>query len=64
MPQEGGKLIFTIKIDELLHQKGIFRTVLSKIIDYSQGKLNEMIISKKPIFTLIISKIATILEVS
>jgi len=64
IPQEEGKLILTAKIDEILQQKRISRTALSKLIDYSQGKLNEMIISKEPISSLVITKIAPVLEVS
>ena len=63
-PQGEGKLIFTTKTDEILQQKKISRTALSKIIDYSQGKLNEMIIGKEPMSPLVISKIAPVLEVS
>lgn len=64
IPQEEEKLILTAKIDEILQQKGISRTALSKLIDYSQGKLNEMIIGREPMSPLVISKIATVLEVS
>ena len=63
-PQEEGKIILTSKINEILQQKGISRTALSKLINYSQGKLNEMIIGKEPISPLVISKIALVLEVS
>ncbi len=63
-PQEKGKLILTIKIDELLKTKGLSRTGLSKVIGYSQGKLNEMVIGKEPMSPLVMARIATVLEVS
>ena len=62
--QDDEGLILTTKIDSLLQEKGISRTALSKQINYSQGKLNEMIIGKEPISPLVISKIAPILDVS
>lgn len=58
------KLILTIKIDELLKSKGLSRTGLSKVIHYSQGKLNEMIIGKEPMSKLVIIKISNAMAVS
>jgi len=62
--QDDEGLILTTKIDSILQEKGISRTALSKQINYSQGKLNEMIIGKEPISPLVISKIAPVLDVS
>ncbi|OGI22968.1 MAG: hypothetical protein A2255_10395 [Candidatus Melainabacteria bacterium RIFOXYA2_FULL_32_9] len=62
--QDDKRLILTTKIDLLLQEKGISRTALSKQINYSQGKLNEMIIGKEPMSPLVISKIAPVLDVS
>jgi len=62
--QDDKRLILTTKIDSILQEKGISRTALSKQINYSQGKLNEMIIGKEPMSSLVISKIAPILNVS
>jgi len=59
-----GMLILTAKIDSYLQQKGLSRTGLSKVIGYSQGKLNQMIKGDEPISPLVISKIAPILEVT
>jgi plasmid maintenance system antidote protein VapI len=64
MPKKKGMLILTRKIDEILGQKGVSRTGASTIIGYRQGKLNEMIIGKKPMSPLVISKLAPFLEVS
>jgi len=61
---EAKKLILTIKIDSLLQQRGLSRTALSGLIEYSQGKLNQMIKGDEPISPLVISKIAPVLEVS
>ena len=61
---EEGKLILTSKIDELLKSKNLSRTALSKIIKYSQGKLNEMIIGKEPMSKLVINKVASAMAVS
>ena len=62
--QDDKRLILTTKIDSILQEKAISRTALSKQINYSQGKLNEMIIGKEPMSSLVISKIAPILNVS
>ncbi len=61
---DAGMLILTAKIDSYLQQKGLSRTALSKVIGYSQGKLNEMIKGVEPISPLVISKIAPVLEVT
>ena len=61
---DAGMLILTAKIDNYLQQKGLSRTALSKVIGYSQGKLNEMIKGVEPISPLVISKIAPVLGVS
>ncbi len=61
---EDNKLILTTKLDELIHKKGLSRTKLSKIIGYSQGRLNEIIIGKKSMSKKVTQKISTFLEVS
>ena len=58
------KFVFTLEIDERLQEKELSRTRLSKVINYSQGVLNEMIIGKHPISKTVIQKIAPIIEVS
>lgn len=64
MQPDEARLILTTKIDEILAEKGLSRTGLSKVIDYRQGKLNEMIIGKEPMSSLVISKIASGVDVS
>lgn len=66
-PKEKNKkseLILTAKIDEILEKKRITRTGLSKIINYRQGKLNEMIIGKKPVSKSVTEKISKALELT
>ena len=58
------KIILTLEIDERLKRKELSRTKLSKIISYSQGVLNEMIIGKLPISKTVIQRIAPIIKVS
>jgi len=57
------KLILTTRLDEILSSKNISRTSLSKIIDYSQGSLNDVIIGKKSISKSVISRLAATLEI-
>jgi plasmid maintenance system antidote protein VapI len=57
-------LILTSKMDELLQKKNLSRTAMSKVINYSQGRLNEIIIGKKPMSKTVLAKIATTLEIS
>lgn len=59
-----GKLLLTSKIDGLLKSQNLSRTALSKIIKYSQGKLNEMIIGKEPMSKLVINKVASAMTIS
>lgn len=58
------KLILTTKLDEILKSKDLSRTALSKIIKYSQGGLNEMLIGKEPMSKSVINKISVALEIS
>jgi len=57
------KLILTTRLDEILSSKNISRTSLSKIIDYSQGSLNDVITGKKSISKSVISRLAATLEI-
>ncbi|MFA6989275.1 MAG: helix-turn-helix domain-containing protein [Candidatus Gastranaerophilaceae bacterium] len=57
-------LILTSKIDALLRDKNLSRTSLSKIINYSQGRLNEIIIGKKSMSKTVLAKISNVLEIS
>ncbi|MFH0702070.1 MAG: helix-turn-helix transcriptional regulator [bacterium] len=61
---DNNQLILTTKIDNILKSKRMSRTALSKLIGYSQGGLNEMIIGKEPLSKNVIKKISPILEVS
>lgn len=58
------KLVLTQKIDQKLKEKGLSRTALSKMINYSQSGLNRMIVGKESLSKSVISRIAPILEVS
>jgi len=57
-------LILTNRIDEILKSKNLSRTGLSKLIDYSQGWLNEMIIGHEPISQSVMERMCKTLEVS
>jgi len=57
-------LILTNRIDELLKSKNLSRTGLSKLIDYSQGWLNEMIIGHEPISPSVMERMCRVLEIS
>jgi len=57
-------LISTTKIDELLQSKNLSRTALSKLITYSQGWLNEMIIGHEPISRSVMARMSKTLEIS
>ncbi len=61
---ENDKLILTTKLDEILHKKGLSRTKLSKIIGYSQGRLNEIITGKKPVSKKVMKGISAFLDIS
>jgi len=61
--EHNNKLILTTKLDEILKSKNLSRTALSKIIKYSQGGLNEMIIGKEPMSKSVINKISVALEI-
>lgn len=58
------QLIITIKIDEILQEKGMSRTALSKEIKYSQSGLNRIIVGKESLSKSVKERIAPILEVS
>jgi transcriptional regulator with XRE-family HTH domain len=57
-------LILTKNIDEILSNKGMSRTALSKMIGYSQSGLNRMIVGNESLSKSVIARIAPILEVS
>jgi len=61
--KQSDRLILTTKLDEILKSKQLSRTALSKLIDYSQGGLNEMIIGKEPMSKSVISKISVALDI-
>lgn len=61
---EEKKLILTKNIDKILENKNMSRTILSKIINYSQSGLNRMITGNESLSKSVISKIAPILEIS
>jgi len=61
--KQDDKLLLTTKLDEILHSKQLSRTALSKLIKYSQGGLNEMIIGKEPMSKQVISKISVALDI-
>jgi len=60
--KQNNKRILTSKIDEILQSKNLSRTALSKVIDYSQGRLNEIIIGKKTMSKSVLNKLSTALE--
>lgn len=60
--KQDDKLILTSKLDEILQNKNLSRTALSKIIDYSQGRLNEIIIGKKTMSKRVLNKLSAALE--
>jgi plasmid maintenance system antidote protein VapI len=57
-------LIFTTKIDEILKEKGLSRTALSKLIKHSQSGLNRVIIAKEPLSKAMLEKLSAGLEIS
>lgn len=61
---EDNRRILTIKLDEILKSRNLSRTGLSKLIKYSQGGLNEMIIGKEPMSKGVIQKISQVLDIS
>jgi len=61
--KQDNKRILTSKIDEILQSKNISRTALSKVIDYSQGRLNEIIIGKKTMSKSVLNKLSVALEI-
>lgn len=58
------KSILTDKINELLKEKGLSRTELSKIINYSQSGLNKMITNKMSFSKNVIQKVTIALNIS
>jgi len=61
--KQDNKRILTSKIDEILQSKNLSRTALSKVIDYSQGRLNEIIIGKKTMSKSVLNKLSAALEI-
>jgi transcriptional regulator with XRE-family HTH domain len=62
--QNKESLIFTTKIDEILKEKGLSRTALSKLIKHSQSGLNRIIIAKEPLSKTMLEKLSAGLEIS
>lgn len=60
---EDNRLILTVKLDKILKSRNLSRTALSKLINYSQGGLNEMIIGKEPMSKGVIHKISQALDI-
>jgi len=58
------KLILTTRIDNILKEKGISRTVLSKEIKYGQSGLNQIITGKRTMPKSVLERLSTALEVS
>jgi len=56
------KLILTTKIDEILQNKNMSRTDLSKLIKHSQSGLNRVIIGKEPLSKKVLAKLANSFE--
>ncbi len=57
------QLIFTVKIDAILEEKGISRTTLSKQIKYDQSAVNKIITGKKSISKPVLERMAKALDV-
>ncbi len=58
------KSVLTTKIDEILQEKSISRTLLAKSINYNQSGLNRMIIGDISMSKPVIEKISQTLEIS
>jgi len=58
------KLILTTNIDNILKEKGISRTVLSKEIKYGQSGLNQIITGKRTMPKSILERLSNALEIS
>jgi len=58
------QLILTTKIDSILHEKGISRTVLSKEIKYGQSGLNQIITGKRTMPKSVLERLSIAFEVS
>jgi len=56
------KLILTAKIDEILQNKNMSRTALSKLIKHSQSGLNRVIIGKEPLSKKVLTKLSNAFE--
>jgi DNA-binding Xre family transcriptional regulator len=57
------KSILTVKIDEILKNKGMSRTALAKQIKYSQSALNAMIVGKINMSKSVLERVSTALEI-
>jgi len=58
------KLILTTNIDNILKEKGISRTVLSKEIKYGQSGLNQIITGKRTMPKSVLERLSIQLEIS
>ncbi len=57
------KTIFATKLDEVLKEKELSRTALSKIIDYNQGGLNKIIIGHRTLSRENLEKLSRALNI-
>jgi transcriptional regulator with XRE-family HTH domain len=57
------KSVLTVKIDEILKNRGMSRTNLAKQINYSQSGLNRMIIGDIPMSKSVMERVANVLEI-
>lgn len=58
------KLILTTKIDDILQERGMSRTDLSKVIGYSQSGLNQIITGKRSVSKSVLGKLSVAFELS
>jgi plasmid maintenance system antidote protein VapI len=57
------KSVLTVKIDEILKNRGMSRTNLAKMINYSQSGLNRMIIGQTSMSKSVMERVSTALEI-
>jgi len=57
------KLILTAKIDEILQNRNMSRTQLSKLAKYDQSSVNKMLTGKESFSKTVLTKLSTALEI-
>jgi len=57
------KLILTAKIDEILQNRNLSRTQLSKLAKYDQSSVNKMLTGKGSVSKTVLTKLSTVLEI-